>query len=300
MSGSERPGEQPSSCTAGIQPENHAPVAPPREVEPTWADADKAFGHDLDSDIDDALADLHNGGFSADESAADEAVRRLDRIAQDHVHIEMLRREGFEGPNYELFKTTLALYGYPVMRAWIRRRQIWGLTAARGRAVRCREAVRDHLAQDLDDRQELAMEVVARALVFFRKHALLAGKWAPTGGANITTFFAGACIAVFPNVCRAWLKEYEMDQNCDRLDLEQFDRLSDGRSGAGPEERAFQVDLFETALKAAGTDRLRRALASVVLADAQYAEIAENEGTSEEAIKQLIYRFRRSGEGRTQ
>jgi hypothetical protein len=158
----------------------------------------------------------------------------------------------------------------------------------------------EHLARDLDDRQELAMEVVARALVFFREHALVAGKWTPTGGANITTFFAGACIAVFPNVCRAWLKEYEMDQGCDRLDLGQLDHLLDPRAGVGPEERACQVDLFETALKAAGTDRLRRALASVVLTDAQYSEIAENEGTSEDAIKQLFYRFRRSGEGRTQ
>lgn len=296
MSGSERPGEQPSSWAAGLQPEDDAPTAPSSEREPTWDDAHDA----LDGHIDDALASLHNGGFSADEVTAEEAARRLDRMAQDHVHIEMLRGEGFEGPNYELFKTTLALYGYPVMRAWIRRRQIWGLTATRGRPVRCREAVRDHLTRDLDDRQELAMEVVARALVFFRQHALLDGKWTPAGGANITTFFAGACIAVFPNACRVWLKEYEMDQEVDRLDIEQMNDMLDPRSGTGPEERVLQIDLFETALKAASTDRLRRALASVVLDDAQYAEIAEHEGTSESAIKQLFYRFRRSGEGRAQ
>jgi hypothetical protein len=283
MSGSERPGEQPSSYAACLQPGN-----------PTWEDANGA----IDGDLDDALAALHHGGFTQDESTAEEVARRLERIAQDHVHIEMLRRDRFEGPTYELFKTTLALYGYPVMRAWIRRRQIWGLTAARGRAVRCRDAVRDHLARDLDDRQELAMEVVARALVFFREKVLLTGKWTPTGGANITTFFAGACIAVFPNVCRAWLKEYEMGQDCDRLDLGQLDHLLDPHPGVGPEDRVCQIELFETALKAAGTNRLGRALASVVLTDAQYAEIAEREGTSEKAIKQLIYRFRRSGEGR--
>jgi hypothetical protein len=296
MSRSERPGEQSSSCAAGLQPEDHvhAPAASYRAPEPTWEDAKDAMSGDLD----DALALLHDGGFSADESSAEDAAHRLDRIGQDRAHIEMLRRDRFEGPNYELFKTTLALYGYPVMRAWIRRRQIWGLTAARGRPVRCRDAVREHLTRDIDDRQELAMEVVARALLFFREHALLAGKWSPTGGANITTFFAGACIAVFPNVCRSWLKEYEMDQGSDRLDLGQLDRILDTRDGVGPEERVVQVELFETALKAAGTDRLRRALASVVLTDAQYAEIAENEGTSEDAIKQLIYRFRRSGEGR--
>lgn len=142
------------------------------------------------------------------------------------------------------------------------------------------------------------MEVLARALVFFREHALIAGKWTPTGGANITTFFAGACIAVFPNVCRAWLKEYDMDQDCERLDLGQLDGLLDPRTGVGPEDRACQVDLFETALKAAGTDRLRRAPASVVLTDARYDEIAESEGATVEAIKQDIYRFRRSGKGR--
>jgi hypothetical protein len=309
MSSGERPGEQPSSCAARLQPEDRAfdgadgRLAPAGtaneqvsgELEPNWEDADER----IDRDLGEALADLHDGGFSADESGAEGAVRRLDRIARDHAHIEMLRAERFAGPHYELFKTTLALYGYPVMRAWLRRRQIWGLTAARGRGVACRDAVRDHLARDLDDRQELAMEVVAKALVFFRKHALLAGRWTPDGGANITTFFAGACVAVFPNVFRAWLKEHEMDQGCERLDLGEWDHLLDPGTGAGPEEHACLVDLFETALNAAKTGRLRRALASVVLVDASYAEIAEAEGTSQEAIKQLVYRFRLSGEGRS-
>lgn len=264
------------------------------ELEPTWDDAGAA----IDGRVAEALDDLHDGGFSTDEATAESVRARLVRIAQDHSHIAELRAGGFKGPRYELFKTTLAMYGDPVMRAWIRRRQIWGLTAANCRAVKCSEAVRDHLTCDMDDRVEVALEVVANALKFFHEHALLGGKWTPEGGANITTYFAGACVAVFPNVFRSWLREYNIDRGCGVLDSVQLNQLLDPRIGEGPEDRACNVALFEAALKAAKSDRLQHALASLVITDARYAEIAIVEGTSEDAIKQEIYRFRRNGEGR--
>lgn len=247
-----------------------------------------------------SLDDLRQNGFAKDEPAAEECAARLVRIAEDHAHIERLRAEGFAGPRYELFTTMLALYGEPVVRAWIRRRQIWELTAANGRGVQCPPTVRDHLTHNIDDRRELTLEVVAHALRFFREHALLGRGWTVDGGANITTYFAGACVAVFPNVFRSWLREYEIGQRCLFLDVEQLDHLLDRRAGEGPEDKACLVDMFETALKAAArSERLQRVLAAMVLTDAQYAELARAEDVSEDAIKQLVYRFRLSGEGRT-
>jgi hypothetical protein len=146
-----------------------------------------------------ALEALHQAEFSADErDAADAAAERMTRLLRDQQLVAQLAATGFAGTAYEVFKAGLASYGYPVIRAWIRRGQIFQLTADRGRPVACPDDVRDHLAlpRGSDDRQELAMDVVAAALVFFREHVLLPGRWVPEGGASLTTFFTGTCLTV--------------------------------------------------------------------------------------------------------
>lgn len=246
-----------------------------------------------------ALDELHKNGFAKDESAAEEKAAQLRRLAEDHAYIERLRADGFEGTRYDIFSATLAMYGEPVMRAWIRRRQIWGLTAANGRGVRCPETVRDHLTRDLDDRRELTGEVVGYGMAFFRERVLLPGKWRPEGGASLNTYFAGALVAVFPNVFRRWLREYEVGQGYAFLDFEQLNHLLGPRIAEGPEEQVVVDDMLRTALEKAKSEVLRRALAYRALADASYAEIAEAERMSENAVKQMVYRYRQLGEGRT-
>jgi DNA-directed RNA polymerase specialized sigma24 family protein len=250
--------------------------------------------------IDAALDELHRDGFAKDESAAEEKAAQLRRLAADHAHIERLRADDFEGTRYDVFNATLAMYGEPVMRAWIRRRQIWELTAANGRAVRCPETVRDHLTRDLDDRCELAGETVAYTLEFFRERVLRPGKWSPDGGASLTTYFAGALVAVFPNVFRRWLREYKIGKGYAFLDFEQLNHLLDPRIGEGPEDRVIVNDMLRIAVDKATSDVLRRAVAYRAVLDRSYAEIAEAEGMSENAVKQMFYRYRQLGDGRTE
>lgn len=80
-----------------------------------------------------ALTALHHNGFAGAEWAAE----RLARLQADLELVERLREDGVDGEEYVVFEATLASYGYPVLLAWIRRREIYRLTYELGRPVKC-------------------------------------------------------------------------------------------------------------------------------------------------------------------
>jgi DNA-directed RNA polymerase specialized sigma24 family protein len=232
------------------------------------------------------------------------AAQRLEQLEADQALVQRLRETGFEGEEYAMFTATLASYGYPVLLAWIRRREIYRLTFEQGRPVDCSDELKEHLSRDVDDRQELAMDTVAQALVHFRKHALLTGVWTPAGGARLTTFFVGSVVQAFPNAFRAWKRGHVKGSGMLRLsDIELDERLDDD-----PADRVCLVETFHEAIESAAySPRLQHVLAARVVQDAQYREIAEELGVPadqlakvEAQLKQLVYRWRvkNAGEGR--
>ncbi len=287
-SGGERGGVQPPAqpvAARDLQPEDPpADSAPPVDLAATGA----------------ALTVLHHNGFAgAERVEAEWAEDRLARLQADRELVERLQEDGFDGEEYGVFKAALASYGYPVLLAWIRCREIYRLTYEIGRPVKCSDELKEHLSRDADDRQELAMEVVARALVHFRERALMQGTWDPAGGASLTTFFVGAAVQVFSNVFTVWSRQYYRGRDQVRIeDVELDDRLDDD-----PADRVCMLETFLEALASAGSsknpERLRYALAARLVQDAQYREIAEDLGATadtieqvEDAIKKQVYRWR--------
>lgn len=235
-----------------------------------------------------ALTVLHETGFAdAERLKAERAVDRLARLQADRDVVERLREGGFEGKEYEVLKASLAGYGVPVMLAWIRRREIYRLTYEHGRPVDCPDEVKEHLAQDVDDRRELAMDVVAHALEDFREHALVRGVWDPCRGASLTTFFAGAAVRAFPNRFRAWAREYAEGRHM-RLD----DVVLDERLADDPADRVILVETLEEALTSAGPV-VGHALAERFLRDTEFRDIAPDLGFTEAALIQRVYRWRK-------
>jgi hypothetical protein len=274
---SERPNGQSPRSAAHLQPGNGGSIRP----------------------IDQAILDeLHCGGFVQDEGhEAEQAATRLAQLLAEQDMVENLRAHGFAGPRYEVLKATLVAYAFPVIRAWIRRREIYQFTADRGRAVRCPDEDRDHLARDEDDRLELAVEIVAAALPFFRKHALLNGKWNPEGGASLNTFFVGACLAVFPNIFRAWYREYRSWKKVQRYELdpaldEHGRNPLDVRHDGDPANTVVDMEMFRTGLASIRPAQLRQAVADVIFEGVPYREIARRLGTTEGAVKQMFFRYR--------
>jgi DNA-directed RNA polymerase specialized sigma24 family protein len=279
MFGSDQAGGQPAMDVAATDLQSDVSTAPP-DLDPART----------------ALADLHAGGFDAAERAeAEWAADRITRLAADHDLVEELRADGFNGRRYAVFTQTLASYGLPVIQAWIRRRDIYHFTAKQGRPVTCSDELREHLSRDFDDRQELASMVVARALVHFRDHALVRGCWSAEGGASLTTYFIGACAQVFPNEFRAWVKQHS--QSVGLVHAEDTDL--DVRVDTDPADQVCLTETFREALESAAavSDRLAYVLAANTVQDVEYGELAARWNTTEDAIKQQVYRWRKQQKG---
>ena len=285
MGASERAGQQPARSAAHLQ----------REDCPNDEHTSMSL-IPIEQDVLDALTPNGAHGGKEEKQEAAEIAERLARLAADRNRITEFRAMNFAGPKFEIFKADLAAYGYPIIRSWIRRGLIYKLTKDRGRGVTCSDSVREHLTRDVIDRRELALETVAQALRLFVRHALIEGTWSPEGGASLTTYFVGACLAVFPNVFRRWHTEHQHWQRTEFCGLGQpsenasRNRL-DQRFDHDPADTVVSTQIFLRELKAM-PDRVRFAVAAVVLHGASYAEIAKELNTTEEAVKQLLHRYR--------
>lgn len=295
MGASERAGRQPARYSACLEPQDY------REEED---DESLALPCEpIDQDILDALVPTGIDGDREDWRDADEIGERSARLAADRESVAEHKAAGFSGPKYEIFKAGLAAYGIPVVRAWIRRRSIYALVEGLGRGVMCPEDVREHLASDKDDRQELALETVAEALNMFEQHALIDGAWSAHKGASLTTYFIGSCLAEFPNVFRRWHTQHRHWQRTDLCGLGQADETT-GRSS--PLDQRIEDDPADTAVaNQTFLDELRSlpervcyVVAAMVFRGCSYAEVAAEMGTTENAIKQLVYRYRKEAHHR--
>lgn len=125
---------------------------------------------------------------------------------QDAELVKRLRINRFSGPEYDRFKEKLITYGLGICNAWIRSRVMHAKCADSGRPV-------DEFPVDgtNDDARDLAAETAVNAAEEFRKVALVEGRWDPSRGAALTTYYIGMCVLVYPNVYRRWLRQRRRD-----------------------------------------------------------------------------------------
>ena len=159
-----------------------------------------APGSDLGAPV--PLADILNGVTRDLAGETREQQERLERRAADKELRDELASAGFTGPKYQAFQEELARYGMSVLSAWMYTGYIFQLTAARGFALHPTEQELEELHRKPEIRDEHAVMTVALALARFREQALAGGGWRPEGGANLATYFMGACLYVFPNEFR--------------------------------------------------------------------------------------------------
>jgi hypothetical protein len=102
------------------------------------------------------------------EPDPDEIAERASRLRADCQLRDALAAEGFAGPAYAEFEDELASYGYQLMTAWLATGHIF---------AKCRQAGLglQSLPVPLADREDLAQETVAAALVAFKRKGLQRG-----------------------------------------------------------------------------------------------------------------------------
>lgn len=207
---------------------------------------------------------------------------RLDELDADRVLLDHLMFRGYRGREWDEFVDVLLRYGITVVRSWARTGVIFSHCAVRQRPCCARQAITDH-----DEAQGVAVEAVAAAWRYFEPNVIHRRRWVPDKGASIKTYFVGACILFFARAYDRWYR-HERQHDLIVAPIEQpavDDAVIPGR-------RYHQGQALEQLLGDAPplTATILRYIAYEGLT---YVEIAELCGTTVDAVKQRVVRFRR-------
>ena len=167
------------------------------------------------------------------------------RREADAQIVLQLAAQGFDpgGAAWRTLAPELLAYGYSVLKGW--------LIAGRAREKAARLGVRGTsripvgLKLAPDDAHELAIAVLEVALPRYLR-TLGAGKWDPTKGSSLASYFIGGCLHDLPDVSASWGRERE------RRDAEVADpiALDDGRHSPDPAGQALASVQLDEILRA--------------------------------------------------
>lgn len=129
------------------------------------------------------------------------ADARLDRLLGDRDLLLRLQLSGYSGVEWDRVASEFCRYGLGVLEPWTGTGKVFARVAAR---TGYRLAAPPDGALDDDAANEIASEVVVRALHSFLEDVLKKNRWDPSGGASLKTFFIGKCLWEFPNVYKQW------------------------------------------------------------------------------------------------
>jgi hypothetical protein len=235
-----------------------------------------------------AAADLQlddDSGHFHWADTADERARGalVDRLAGDRYLVgQLLRPANFAGPEWERAAEELVRYGVSVLTAWMLRGTIFEKCARRGRPIERPPA------DSLDEAEALSMagEVVTVSLAHFRNEVLLAGRWDPSRGASLTTYFIGQCILRFPNIYRRWLATVR------NVKFDEHLSIVEGRRHQTIEDDVIYDRLTTDALRLVKSEDARRA---ILLSGYGYtqSQIAERLGKTDKAVERMLDYARR-------
>jgi DNA-directed RNA polymerase specialized sigma24 family protein len=222
-----------------------------------------------------------------DEGPRSATAERMARLAADQDLIRKAEHECFTGPAWKELSTALAQYGYAVMGAWIRTGRVF--RECRDKNIHVDEPPMDGFRRA--DAEELVMETVAIGLTMFQNRVLATGRWDPTRGASLTTFFIGQCLIQFPTVYRKWSRTVRREAAlqaalaASRPDFQQDPAV------------AFELGADKAELLNQIPDPLTRDIATLRYAEWSHEEISEALGITVKAIESRLYRLRQGGTG---
>lgn len=222
----------------------------------------------------------------------DTSAPAAERLKAEAQLVRALAAGGFAGPEYAVFEEDVADYGIASMKAMLKSGMIF---------IKCaqRRIMLPRWRMTPQDREELAVDTVGRALPIFRRKALVEGGWKPEGGASLKTSFVNFLPHQFANAYRAWHGDQEGD-------ADRYEDISERVPALdpGPEPVVLQRQEILDGLAAVEPEKTRAAL---VLSEDGYdqEELAEiiGDGANRRTVEGLLRRHRqkiamREGEGR--
>ena len=207
------------------------------------------------------------------EFATSRAAQHLARLEGDKELVFQLMLRGYTGSAWRTFSSALVQYGLQVMRVWIANGRIFDQCKRKGRGIPGGLPPKGE-----DEILSLAGMVVTVALNAFRDEVLVPGRWDPSRGASLRTFFIGQCVLRFPNEYRRWKPSFEtapIEGSGDRL-TQKAATVFDGVA-------------LRLALTSMPPDAVGRMLAMVEMGYS-HEEIAKTIGVTKRSVDSKLYR----------
>ena len=228
--------------------------------------------------------------LSVGAGVRESAEARQARRDADQRIVDILRRDGFEGPRYQKAAAGWWSYGWRTMVKWTGTGEVFARSREAGRPVPT------HMITSTwtkDDRHQVATDSVIAGMEIFRDRGLVQGKWSPQGGASLTTYAVGAVLRAFRPAYIAWFRaqqtgQAELDASPD-LDEPQRD-IPDQRA-IDPYYSAATHDELSQILPHIADPQVREALGWRSLGYTQ-AEAAQRVGLTEKALERRTSRIR--------
>ncbi|GAA1942587.1 RNA polymerase sigma factor [Kitasatospora viridis] len=220
------------------------------------------------------------GGGTAGDRAA--------RLAADAEVVRRLRQVGFAGPLYQQVMGQLMQYGWNVLTPWCGSGIVFAQARAAGRPVPESMIV---TPWERDDRHEVATETILAGARLFHRQALVNGRWSPTGGASLTTFYLGACLLSFKGEYQRWHRSRTAAARQVSEDADEVLAALPDQRAVDPLEAVVLRSQVASVLTALPDPKLREAL---VLRGAGYsqAEAAHRVDLSTKALESRVGRAR--------
>ncbi|WP_433573949.1 hypothetical protein [Streptomyces sp. CA-251247] len=220
--------------------------------------------------------------------------RAAAQRAADRVLYEQLQMDGFEGPRFDMFKDRLWMYGWKVLRAWMRDGTI---------IERCRERkiyfpapyteVEEMMRRD-DIRQDIAIDCLGRAVPVFLADSLQ--EWKPEGGRSLNSFFLHLALYFYRDAYRQWAGSHRQrmreilgpdaisvyDSEC-----EEWLRVP----VPSPEEQTVLQETLDTILAQASMEE-RAVCKAILTTGATQEEIAKQLGTTRKSVERRLSKVR--------
>lgn len=216
------------------------------------------------------------------------------RIADGEL-FEQLHADGFEGPRFDMLKDRLWLYGWKVLRAWMRDGTI---------IERCRERriyfhapyteVEEIMRRD-EVRQEIAIGCLGRAVPHFFEHCLQ--EWKPDGGRSLNTYFLHLALHFYRDAYHTWAGGHRQRMReilgPDKVpfyqaEWEEWVYLP----VPGPENQTVLQETLDTILTGASMEE-RAVCTAMLTTGATQEEIAQQLGTTRKTVERRLSRVRK-------
>ncbi|MEU0074107.1 hypothetical protein ABZ027_31900 [Streptomyces sp. NPDC006332] len=228
------------------------------------------------------------------DALALELSRVEERRARDRELFAEFQATGFEGPAYEMFRQRLWLYGWNVLRSWMKDGTVIARCRKRNIYFKAPYTEVEEMMRRAEVREDIAIDCLSRAVPYYLSDCLQ--QWDPEGGRNLTTFFMPIALHHFRDAYQRWAREYrrrlyELSGNSlYRTDDDGFTVWSPPVV-PGPEEQTVLRETLILILAKASLDE--RAVCEAMLTGATQEEIAQKLGTTRKSVERRLSRVRR-------